>query len=1002
MKILHVISHTHWDREWYLTFQQFRLKLVHLIDKLLDILDEDPDFKYFMLDGQTIVLEDYLQMRPENEAILKEHIQSGRILIGPWHILPDMFLVSPEAHIRNLLEGARTTRKFGPKMNVGYIPDPFGHPGQIPQILKGFDLEAAALWRGLSDQPTELWWESPDGSKILLAYLRDSYSNGANLPVPNDELFSQQIAAAGNSLAAYSAADDYLILLGTDHMEPSPHTAAAIAYADEHLPDTRVIHSTLPGYIESIQSQIIHQEIPTVRGELRACDRMHLLPGVLSTRMWIKQRNHFSQTLLEKWAEPFSVFADHFVSNTTAQTRWADRSPVEIASNRLGNVSPLIRQAWRYVMENHPHDSICGCSIDQVHDEMKPRFDQADQIGEEITLQALQAISRAVDTRADDAFSEGAFSEEAFSSIVLFNPHSSVRQDLVEVALNIPEDIAAFELIDADKTVIPHEYIGSSKEVLANVLLRTDELRDTIGAINEGRVAGAAIVGVKVTREGNTVTIDAVLDDQGQPNIPAWHQAEADIAKYEAEPSVTHFHVIAQTPQASNIRFVSPEIPALGWQTLWMRALPAPASTPAAEVNPLLKPFLPLALRLSQTELGGKLLSVLDGGDEKKPPFLIENEFYRVEASPTDGTLTVTDKTTKAVFTGLNRFVDGGDAGDEYNYSPPQADALFSPAGAVVKVYRHKLIQTLEIESTLKTPAQLSADRHSRSQKLANIPIVSRVTLAPGVPRIDIHTEIDNTAKDHRLRVHFPAPFFVDQADYDGHFEVVRRSIGVPEKGKNWVEDPRPEVPQRAFTDISNGEIGLTIANCGLPEVEALQNGAHTEIALTLLRSVGWLSRDDMTARQGHAGPGFETPGGQVQGKSVFDYAILPHAGGWQASYQQAYAFQTELRAIETGIHPGELQVWSSFVSSTPAEFIISAVKTAENGQGWLVRGYNISPEPIQASLKPFRRFAHTAQVNLAEEEISTLNIEDDGSILIPVAGNEIASILFRDQIPSV
>jgi alpha-mannosidase len=162
---------------------------------------------------------------------------------------------------------------------------------------------------------------------------------------------------------------------------------------------------------------------------------------------------------------------------------------------------------------------------------------------------------------------------------------------------------------------------------------------------------------------------------------------------------------------------------------------------------------------------------------------------------------------------------------------------------------RNRLIATLEIESTLKVPAQLSADRHSRAKKLVNLPVRSRIALAHGVPRVDIRTEVDNTTKDHRLRVHFPAPFVVDQADYDGHFEVVRRPIGVPEKGEDWVEDPRPEVPQRAFTNISNGKVGLTIANRGLPKVEALQNGAHTEVALTLLRSVGWLSRDDMSAR---------------------------------------------------------------------------------------------------------------------------------------------------------
>ena len=154
MRTLHVISHTHWDREWYQTFQQFRLRLIRLVDGLLDLLEKDPDFKYFMLDGQTIALEDYLSMRPEQEAVLREHIQKGRILIGPWHILPDMFLVGPEAHIRNLLQGDQTARRFGPKMMVGYIPDPFGHPGQVPQILQGFGIESnAARRQGQASEP---------------------------------------------------------------------------------------------------------------------------------------------------------------------------------------------------------------------------------------------------------------------------------------------------------------------------------------------------------------------------------------------------------------------------------------------------------------------------------------------------------------------------------------------------------------------------------------------------------------------------------------------------------------------------------------------------------------------------------------------------------------------------------------------------------------------------------------------------------------------------------
>ena len=257
------------------------------------------------------------------------------------------------------------------------------------------------------------------------------------------------------------------------------------------------------------------------------------------------------------------------------------------------------------------------------------------------------------------------------------------------------------------------------------------------------------------------LTIDAILDENGQPNISEWRKAEEEIARYEGDPSVTHFHVIAHTPRTSRIRFVSPEIPAMGWSTIWTRAVMNTESAPVTKVSPLLKPILPLALRFAQSEFGEKLLAKLNTGDENKPPFIIQNEIFIVEASPSDGTLTITDKRTHKVFNGLNRFVDGGDAGDEYNYSPPTSDSFHTPRLVSLKVFRHSLVQTLEIEYTLKVPAQLLDDRKHRSQKMVSIPVTSRVSLIPGGERVDIHTEVENTAKDHRLRVHFPAPFGV-------------------------------------------------------------------------------------------------------------------------------------------------------------------------------------------------------------------------------------------------
>jgi alpha-mannosidase len=306
--------------------------------------------------------------------------------------------------------------------------------------------------------------------------------------------------------------------------------------------------------------------------------------------------------------------------------------------------------------------------------------------------------------------------------------------------------------------------------------------------------------------------------------------------------------------------------------------------------------------------------------------------------------------------------------------------------------------------------------------------ITSHVTLTAGVPRVDIHTEVDNRARDHRLRVHFPTPFAVTEADYDGHFEIVRRPIGVPEFDESWVERPRPEVPQRAFTSVSDGQQRLTVANRGLPEVEVLRlpkssrstpetqcrglrlrKSETTEIALTLLRCINWISRDDFEARRGHAGPMASTPGAQMIGLWTFDYSIIPHAVGRDSippsssrqdrilPYHQAYAFETPLRAVSTGLHDGPLPACGSFVESSPQEFVISAVKETEDGNSWLVRGYNISSEEISVTLKPWRKFRRFERVNLAEEKLSALRPAADGRVEFTARAHEIVTIMLNN-----
>ncbi|MFD1733194.1 hypothetical protein ACFSC4_21810 [Deinococcus malanensis] len=146
---VHVYHHTHWDREWWSTRERFRFRLVHTVDAILDALAAGPDLASFVLDGQTLVLKDYLQVRPGRRDELIRQIRDGRLFVGPWHILPDEFLVSGEATLRNLWLGERTARDLGVEVSrVGYLPDQFGHIAQMPQLLRGFGIDSAVVWRG--------------------------------------------------------------------------------------------------------------------------------------------------------------------------------------------------------------------------------------------------------------------------------------------------------------------------------------------------------------------------------------------------------------------------------------------------------------------------------------------------------------------------------------------------------------------------------------------------------------------------------------------------------------------------------------------------------------------------------------------------------------------------------------------------------------------------------------------------------------------------------------
>jgi len=376
-KLVHVISHTHWDREWYMTFQQYRLKLVDLIDTLLDLLDNNSEYRYFHLDGQTVVLDDYFEVRPENRPRLESLVRQGRILIGPWYVLCDEFLVSGESIVRNLLLGHAMAGALGKVMKVGYVIDAFGHISQMPQIFANFEIENAIMWRGVGgpDFKSEFYWRSPDGSTVLAYKVPDvgGYCYGVFLP-SEPEALQQRLTAILHERQRHATTDHLVVMNGCDHIEPQPNLPAIIAMANQIEPDAKFFHGTIPELFARLKEDV--KGIPTLKGELRDNQHVNLLAGTISTRMYLKKANNESQMLLERFVEPLAAIAWTLSGHYPQAQIW---------------------QSWKYLMQNQPHDDICGCSVDAVHEQMLTRFAWSREIAHDLIDRSFYTIFNSPD-----------------------------------------------------------------------------------------------------------------------------------------------------------------------------------------------------------------------------------------------------------------------------------------------------------------------------------------------------------------------------------------------------------------------------------------------------------------------------------------------------------------------------------------------------------------------------------------------------------------------------
>jgi len=892
---LHVISNTHWDREWRHSFQRMRMDLVELMDRLLDICEKEPDFKHYHLDSQTIPLEDYLEVRPEKRSLLSKHIRGGKILVGPWYTLPDMFLVSAEAVVRNLMRGHRVAAELGGKaMKVGYTPTSYGQVSQMAQIYKGFDIDSIIFYRGLDAygvKKSEYILEAPDGTRILgikptVSFTRflfrwkvfsrtirkggvekpcvcfhpidtDSHLDGYSIihtdlhKTFDPSRIADGVESAKAEIVDMATTEHLLMMDGFDASLPHQNSGKICAVAKKMGVKDTLIHQSFPEYIAAVRKSVDWNTLQVLKGQRRTPARdtggTSIMQGVLTSHSYFKRANHDTQILLEKYAEPISAFA------------W-----LLGAEYRAG----FINLAWKYLLSTHPHDTICGASVDQIYSDAMDRLKQAQMIAQHTTLRAERDVVTAITNKRKP---------EGGQILTVFNSLPFERTEVVEAFVDFPREdkVADFALEDFDGKPIPYQAL--SKESLYGVA------------------------------------------EHGDVGYPAYYVDQYKIA------------------------FTADAIPPLGYKCFRIRS--------------------------------GRQNRALRGGGLAGSPNTMENDFLKVSINK-NGTLDLTDKTTKRTYGELHYFEDGGDAGTPWYFTRPNRDRIVTTLGskARIRLVENKPMSAVyRVKVTMKAPEALTPDKTARMRREKTISFTSFIRLTSTSRYVDIATRVDTPAEDHRLRMVFPTGLRADRSCAESNFDIAASPIEHPEDSSKWIDKEQGILPQQSFVDLTDGKAGLAILNRGLREYEVSEDERRA-ISLTLVRGIRY------PKIAGGANPATDDPTQvrcQCKGTFEFNYAVYPHEGDWRKGnlYRESRRFNVPMRLSQCG---GGVRVRSprvSFLTIEPEDLILSALKRGESGKSLIVRFFNPTTRTIKGSITTANEIKRVRLVNLNEEPLRNAEV---------------------------
>ena len=881
---IHVIPHSHWDREWYFTTSRSKVYLMKDLGDVLNTLENDPEFKYFMVDAQGSLLDDYIKWRPQDKERISKLVNDGRLVIGPWYTQTDQLVISGESIVRNMYYGMKRCESFGKYMNVGYVPDSFGQSGNMPQIYRQFGIEDTLFWRGVSDdmvKHTDYNWRGDDGSVVFTTQIPFGYYIGGNIPEEpeeNEEFWQKEcLEKAGGR----SATRHIYFPNGFDQAPVRTNLPQLVKERNEKDPENEYVISCIEDYIKDVKSE--NPELEEVQGELVIAKHMRIHKSIFSSRSDLKVMNTQIQNYVTNVMEPLLTI-----------------------SYNLGNEYPheAVAEIWKLLFENAAHDSIGSCISDTANEDVYVRYKQA----RDIAVNLVELHSRLIATNVKN---------DADMTFTAINTLTQKRKDTVIVKTYVPG--GKFAIIDEKGNDVDYTII-KSRDLTDYVLSQT-----------------------------------IMLDPSRK------------------------FYVPDQVLEVT-MAIKANDVPALGYV---------------------------------QYSIDTQKDSHKETADKK----VLENKYYTIEVEE-NGSLTIVDKANNVTYKNQGILVENGDDGDSFNYSPPRKDMeVFSnESKCTVKISGSDIYDQAEIHFDMVVPADL--DERAEGKVSVTMLVDMTVALRKDSKVIDFNVKVDNKGLSHRLCVLFDSQI-VSAFNYaDQQFGLIKRpnyyekemklymesmnnktekKAGIQELANwandqsTWQEPPISIEPTQSYVSLTDGKTGIAVIPQGVREYEVLDD---SKIRLTLFRTYGFMGKENLIYRPGRASGEriIETPAAQLLKEMEFNFGFTSYAGDINDSdidtlakqyntnlevYTYAEFLNGRLIFSQREIEGQNAKIHSLF--ETEGNLVVSAVKKAEEDDGYIIRLYNGKDhKDLDDKIKFNFDIKEAYYTNLKEEKTEEIRVENN------------------------